>query len=916
MEFRILGPLEVDQDGSAGAAKGRKPRALLGLLLLHRNQPVAPEQLIDDLWGDKAPATAANTLQVYVSQVRKLVADRLKTEGGAYRLRVEPDELDADRFERLADEGATALGRKSYGEAAELLTEALALWRGPALADLRYDEFAQGEIARLEELRIAALEDRIEAELGLGRQDQLIGELESLVAEHPTRERLRTLLMLALYRAGRQADALEAYRQARETLLDELGLEPGPELRELEQAILRQDEALSRRPLPESNIPVPVSSLVGRERELEEITDALRGDTRLLTLTGPGGSGKTRLATEAANVLASELSDGAFFVALDAIRDPALLLPAIAQAVAVRESSERPLRESLAERLAGRRALLLIDNFEQLAEGAPMLSQVLEAAPGLTFLVTSRAALRVSGEHEYPVDPLRLEDAVALFVERARGSDPRFSVNGGNRVAVEEICARLDGLPLAVELAAARTKLLPPEAMLALLDERLDLLSRGARDLPERHQALRDTIAWSYDLLGTDEKELFARLAVFGGGFTLESAVAVCDVSLDGIATLIDDSLLERDGARLRMLETIREYALERLEADEDAEFVMRRHAEHFLKLAESEPVAEQAAWLARMDAERDNFRVAIAWALDMSESSLALRLTSALWEFWWVRGYLAEGRGWLAGAIARGRGASPELRARGLHAAGSLATRQGDYESASSLFEESLGISEELGDAAGTARSLLSLGTVAAEQGDQERAIELSQRAADLYQESDDRRGHALAISNLGGIALERGEYATAAELSEQAFGLFETLEDSEGMAFSLVNQGFAALSQHQHDRAVELLREALRRLAELEFKDVIGYCFEGLAAVLALTGRAEEASKLLGAAEALRESLGVGLAPAEQATHDDTVAAVQAALGEDRFSAAWRQGRELALDEAIAYALEEEEAQAHVSR
>jgi predicted ATPase/DNA-binding SARP family transcriptional activator len=912
MQFRILGPLEVELDGPPVSTKGRKPRALLGLLLLRRNQPVAPEQLIDDLWGDSAPATAANTLQVYVSQVRKIVGDRLKTEGGSYRLRVGEDELDADRFERLAADGAMALGRKSYGEAAEQLAEALTLWRGPALADLRYESFAQGEIARLEELRLAAAEDRIAAELGLGRHDQLVGELESLVSEHPTRERLRGLQMLALYRAGRQADALEAYRQAREALLEELGLEPGPELRELEQAILRQDEALSRRPLPQSNVPVPVSSLVGRQRELDEITSALRNGTRVLTLTGPGGSGKTRLAIEAANLLASELRDGAFFVALDAIRDPGLLLPAIAQAVAVRESSEQPLPESLADRLAGRQALLLIDNFEQLAEAAPVLSEVLEAAPGLTFLVTSRAALRVSGEQEYPVDPLGPEDAVALFVERAQGADPRFRLTDENAEAVKEIVARLDRLPLAVELAAARTKLLPPQAMLALLDERLDLLSRGARDLPERHRALRDTVAWSYDLLGTEEKQLFACLAVFGGGFTLESAVAVCDASLDGVATLIDDSLLERDGERLRMLETIREYALEQLDADEDAEFVRRRHAEHFLKLAESEPVAEQAAWLARIDAERDNFRSALNWCLELGEASLALRIAAALWEYWWVRGHLAEGRGWLGAALVRGRSAAPELRARALHAAGSLATRQGDYESAGALFEESLALWEELDDAGGTARSLLSMGTVAAEQGDQKRAIELSERAAELYQESGDQRGHALAVSNLGGIALERGEYAKAAELSKQAYGLFETLEDAEGMAFALVNQGFAALSEGRHDRAVELLREALRRLAELEFKDVIGYCFEGLAAVLALTGRAEEASKLLGAAEVLRESLGVGLAPAEQATHDKTVAAVQGSLGEGRFSAAWRQGRELALDEAIAYALEEEGARA----
>ena len=446
--------------------------------------------------------------------------------------------------------------------------------------------------------------------------------------------------------------------------------------------------------------------------------------------------------------------------------------------------------------------------------------------------------------------------------------------------------------------------------MLALLDERLELLGRGARDLPDRHQALRDTIAWSYDLLGADEKELFARLGVFSGGFTLESAVGVCDSSLDGIATLIDESLLERDGERMRMLETIREYALEQLDSDDESEYVRRRHAEHFLKLAESEPAAEQASWLARMDAERDNLREALAWSLEMKEASLGLRLAAALWEFWWVRGYLAEGRGWLENALAVGRSGPPALRARALHAAGSLATRQGDYEWAAALFEQSLSLSEELGDPSGTARSLLSLGTVAAERGDQERAIELSERAAELYQESGDRRGHALAVSNLGGIALERGEYAKASELSEQAYGLFETLEDSEGMALALVNQGFSALSEQNPERSIELLREALRRLAELEFKDVIGYCFEGLAAVLALTERAEEAAKLLGAAEALRESLGVELAPAEQATHNETVDAVRARLGEERFSDAWRQGKEMSLEQAIAYALEEEEA------
>ena len=914
MEFRILGPVEVGLGGPPFAVKGRKPRALLALLLLRPNELIPPERLIDDLWGEEPPATAGNTLQVYVSQLRKLVSDRLVRERSGYMLRVEPGELDAEVFERLAGEGSAALGRRSYGEAAEQLAEALGLWRGQALADVRYESFAQAEIARLEELRLVATEDRVEAELGLGRQDRLVGELEALVAEHPLRERLRGLLMLALYRSGRQADALDAYRAAREALVEELGLDPGPELRDLEQAILRQDESLSRRPLPESNVPVPVSTLVGRDAELAEIRSLLGdgGEARLLTLTGPGGAGKTRLAIEAANTLAPELPDGAFFVPLDAIRDPALLLPAIAQAVAVRESAERPLLESVVERLAGRRALFLLDNFEQLGRTAPILTELLEAVPGLGMLVTSRAALRLSGEREYPVHALGRSDAVALFVERARAAEPSFALTEDNTPAVEELCARLDDLPLALELAAARTKLLLPEAMLERLDKRLELLSRGPRDKPVRHRTLRDTIAWSYELLEPDEQRLFGRLAVFSGGCTFESAVIVCDASLDDTASLIDDSLLERAGARFRMLETIREYALERLADDEEAESIRRRHAEHYLKLVESDPTPSQAEWLDQLDDEQDNLRAALAWCAGAGESALGLRLAAALWEFWWVRGQLAEGRRWLDEALEHGGGEEPELRAKALHAASSLATRQGDYDRAAELSEQSLELWEQLGDASGTARSLLSLGTVAAEQGDHERAIALSERAASLYRDSGDRRGHALAISNLGSIALERGEHASAAALSEQAYALFETLDDSEGMAFALVNQGLAALSERDHDRALELLRQALRRLAELEFADVIGYCFEGLAAVLAFTGKPEPAARLLGAAEALRDSLGVELAPAERQTHDETVAAVQGALGEEAFSAEWRQGRGLALDEAIAYALEEERARA----
>ena len=492
----------------------------------------------------------------------------------------------------------------------------------------------------------------------------------------------------------------------------------------------------------------------------------------------------------------------------------------------------------------------MIDNFEQLAEAAPVLSEVLEAAPGLSFLVTSRSALRVSGEQEYPLDPLDLEDAVALFVERARGADPRFLLTDENAAAVEEICGRLDGLPLAVELAAARTKLLPPDAMLALLDERLDLLSRGARDLPERHRALRDTVAWSYDLLGPDEKTLFAQLSVFGGGFTLESAVAVCNASLDGVATLLDDSLLERDGPRFRMLETIREYALEQLAAEEEHEPTTSDAATRSISSSSpsrtpfpSRPPGSRA-WTqsATTSARRSRGRStrarrasACGWP-PRSGSSGGCAAISPRGAAGSTRRFFAAGRRRPSSAPARCTrpGASPRARATTSPPATCSRRAWPSGRSSATLPGRRARCSR-------WARSRRSRATRSARSSS--RSVRLQ-----LYDESGDQRGHALAISNLGGIALERGEYAKAASLSEQAYGLFETLEDSEGMAFALVNQGFAALSEKEHDRAIDLLRQALRRLAELEFRDVIGYCFEGLAAVLAFTERPEEAARLLG--------------------------------------------------------------------
>jgi DNA-binding SARP family transcriptional activator len=496
VEFRLLGPLEVEQDGHVLAVDGRRQRALLAVLLLHANTVVPRDRLIDALWGESPPETAANALQVAVHALRKLLgADRIVTRGRGYLLRVEGGELDVERFGALCERART----EPSGAAAETLREALALWSGPALSDLGEAPFAAVESARLEELHLAALEERIAADLALGRHGELVPELEALVAAHPYRERLRREHMLALYRSGRQAEALVVYQEARRTLVGELGIEPGHELQALEQAILRQDAALA---LPaaraKSNIPAPLTPLVGRRLELAAVTSLVRGrEARLLTLTGPGGTGKTRLAVESAWELISDFADGVRFVDLATIADPELVATQILGSLEVDEQPGRPVEETLKDALRGRQLLLVLDNFEGVTAAGPLVTELLAAAPGLKALVTSSVVLDLYGEHEYPVPPLALPDiehdgveslarseAVELFAARARAVRPTFRLTAANVRVLAAICVALDGLPLAIELAAARTRELAPEAMLERLEQRLELLTAGPRDAP------------------------------------------------------------------------------------------------------------------------------------------------------------------------------------------------------------------------------------------------------------------------------------------------------------------------------------------------------------------------------------------------------------------------------------------------
>ncbi|HEU5423302.1 MAG TPA: tetratricopeptide repeat protein, partial [Nitrolancea sp.] len=581
-------------------------------------------------------------------------------------------------------------------------------------------------------------------------------------------------------------------------------------------------KSLDARP---TNLPRQPTAFIGREREVAEVVAQLRQPgTQLVTLTGPGGAGKTRLALQAAAELLDDFPDGVWFVPLASLRDPALVLPAIATAVGVRDEAGQPLGERLRDYFAGRRALLVLDNVEHLLAAAPLVAELLAAAPGLTVAATSRAPLRLQAEREYPVASLPLPrrtpppspehlahyDAVRLFVDRARAVKPTFTVDDANAPAVAEICHRLDGLPLAIELAAARVRMLPPEALLRRLDQRLPLLTGGTRDAPARQRTLRDTIAWSHDLLRPDDQILFRGLAVFAGGATFAAIEAVVeDEEIDcwnGLEQLLEHNLVRQaDGPerepRFVMLETIREYGWERLAEAGELERMRRAHAAYFLALAEeAEPELKgprQGTWLQRLETDHDNLRAALDWSTASQEPELGLRLAAALSRVWSIHGHLTEGREWLERALATRGAAAPATRARALNGAGFLTHMQGDYPQAVALYEEALTLERELGDKGGMATSLNNLGIVALEQGDYPRATALYEEALTLQRALGNKDSAANSLNNLGNVACEQGDYSRATALYEEALALDRALGNQRGIARSLNNLGSVAKQQ-----------------------------------------------------------------------------------------------------------------------
>ncbi|MFI0355858.1 BTAD domain-containing putative transcriptional regulator [Actinomadura sp. 9N407] len=920
MRFGVLGPVMVwDAAGEPVTIPEVKVRALLAALLVHEGRLVSADRLIDDLWGDDPPGRSANALQSKVSMLRRVLGrDRVVHQAPGYRLRLDGpgDEVDADAFGSLV---ASARAEGDPRARSALLGRALELWRGNAYADFADEPFVRAAVDRLTDQRLAVLEERAEARLDAGDHAMLAGELADLVVRHPLRERLRAVQMRALYLAGRQGEALASYAELRRLLADELGLDPSPELAALHEAILRQDAALSP-PVPgrseaepaapappppaRANLPVPLTALIGRDRCLDDITGLLSA-ARLVTLSGPAGVGKTRLAVESAARLAGDTGafpDGVWFVEFAAQRaGTAELAQEISAVLGIRdEMPSGPAgtgvpaapAERLAAALRDRRLLLVLDNCEQVVDPAAALAELLlRTAAGLRILATGREPLGLAGESVYQVEPLQEDDAVRLFASRAAESAPGFRLDG-DREAVAEICRRLDGIPLALELAAGRVRALGARELAARLTDRFRVLGTGRRGVPARQQTLRAMIDWSWELLSPPERVVLRRFAVHPDGCALDAAEAVCagdgvrgeDV-LELVTRLVDRSLVTmvegRTGPRYRLLESVAAYALERLEEAGDLGATRDRHLRHHLELAERAAPrlreAGQREWLDRLDLESANLRAALDEALRLPAVDETVRLATALSWWWMLRGRLHEalrtltavvdaapdaaeprllraafalltgdrsaagkqGDGDIADPVRHGR--AVWLYAYGLFHAGDPAASEKANAQARDLFAEA-------GDRWGTAAALGLGALLALVQGDLETIGEDGPRAARLFRDLGDRWGELQTVPPLATLAEIRGDYAEAGRRQEEGLRIARELGLQTEVSARLSGLGRLALLAHDWDRAHDLHERARRLAVEQGHRYSETHALMGLALGARRSGDLDAAEAYLG--------------------------------------------------------------------
>lgn len=990
MEFRILGPFEVIEDGAFVVVSAAKQRALLAALLLRAGTTVSGHRLIDDLW-EQPPVSARKVLQTYISKLRQVLPNgTLLTRTAGYTLLVGPDDLDAAKFERLLVDSEGAPPADEEG----LIRQALGLWRGSALEEFADEPFAQPEIARLENLRIQALARRCELDLRAGRHLAVLGDLGALVRERPTDERLRGQLMLALYRSGRQADALRVFRDGRRTLVDQLGVEPSDPLRRIHDAILRHDRSLevSRPAIPVDGFnPVagPVSrprelaprlpttralgtTFVGRMPELSRLRHLVQDESaRLVTLTGPAGTGKTRLATEFARQLETHYSDGAMTVDLTKVSDPEMVASAVCAAFRLRPGEPEEARANLAGFLSSRVQLLVLNSFEHLLPAAGLVDHLLASAPGLTAVVTSRAPLELADEHVVAVptlpvprrgaapDVVAATDAVVLFVDRARASRPGFELTDTSSITIGELCTRLDGLPLAIELAAARMELLSPAGILSRLDDQFDLLASDIAGPAERHRSLRAAIDCSYELLDQREREVFCDLSVFVGGFTVATAEEVVRVGhpllVDVIRSLLRASLLRAAGARgdeprFEMLQTVRIYSQDQLKRTGRHITQFNAHSNTFRRLADEAETQlrgpDQSRWLELVEAELPNIRAAMQWAMQGGNVDTGLHIAAGLWRFWQVRGHTPEARRQVEAMLAL-PSASTEARASGHLTVARCAFHQGDTTAVREHVAAGIATHRRCGDTYSVAFGLMLLGASAGRADDAERgrlllqeALEVALAARDDWlvatclgylgmvastqgsyvearhrledglrgvRELGDSRLVGWFLTMLGRVALAGGDPVRARRRFQEALTWERRLADSWSEAWALLGLASVAIQDGTSGEAVELLVESLTPAHQAQSHAATAAALRLLATVALRGGRQELAAELLGAASLVWPDKRFLWSPEQDALAGVTASTVRATLGLELFDKHWARGRASTTDHVIAAATQE---------
>lgn len=978
VQLQILGPVGFRAGGIEVTLPAGKPRAILALLGVRGGGPLRPTELVTSLWGEEAPESAVKTLQVHVSTLRK----RLRPFGvdvrhgpAGYSIDLEPRMIDVVRFERLAAEGAAALAGGRVPAASQLLRRALASWSGEPLSNVLEAPFAAREADRLNQQRIAVFQTTIDADLELGLGSTLVSELTEATQAHPFNEHLCAQLMTALYRSGQPADALAALQRLRTCLVEELGIDAGPALGDLEMRILNHDVRLvaaPRRPASPSKLPAELSTFVGRRSEVAAVKEALQ-QSRLVTLTGAGGSGKTRLARRAATDEASRYVDGASMVELAALADPQLVAASVASSLGIRDDPERPIMETISEALAERSMLILLDNCEHVIDAAAQLAEaLLTSCPQLSILATSREPLSLPGERVLRVPPLGLaplnptspeeiagSDSVRLFVDRTSLHTPGFAATGRTGPLIAEICRRLDGMPLAIELAAAQLRTFTVDELASLLDERFRLLSGGPRRALARHQTLRALIDWSYDLLTGDQQLLLDTLSVFAGGFTLDAAQSVCSwspgVEVRGVlSALVDKSLVESDrsrqAGRFRLMETIREYAAERLfhRGSDLLTSTRAAHAAYYLSIAEDGcrvlvSGGDEVGWLERLDLEHDNLRAASTNLLVADEGmDGALRLATALRPFWDIRGHVREGSETmsmlLAQASSRRAGASWALA---LTAATDLYQTSGQRQRCDECAVEAVASARLLGDPALEAETQLLAARALIRKGDVDEALEVLERQRPAVEVSGDsnlrfmhgewtvialfhaaRRDDAIAIAcelvasarqgrrhrylavwlaNLAYLSIEDGDLEGVVELLTEAEAHAARLGFRSQLGYISANLGLAAIQSGNPVKARIHFEQARAYGHEVADLLLVAYGSLGLALCATAEGRHMEAARQHGAADAALADAGL-LDPTDHKSNEiDPVEArlrqadqdrLRDILGSDAFSVAHREG------------------------